>query len=872
MKEADVLSQLHAKRRSYSDLSRFLVTRTSEVPNFTLLLGAGCSVTSGIRTAYELTSLWKAEIYKSAHPEVVAPTAEQIDQYMTRQETSWFVPTREYSCLFERRFDLPRQRRMFIEAEVADKNPSIGYAYLIKLIEGGYLNTLFTTNFDDLINEAFFRFSDLRPIVCAHDSSVSSISITSKRPKIIKLHGDYLFDDIKSTVRETETLEENIKKKFSEFSREHGLIVVGYSGGDRSIMEVVNHLLRSDDYFRHGIYWCLRKGERPSEELLKLLWKDRVYFVEIDGFDELMAQLHRDAVGDKLPVETNVISDKPRRTVASFCRNEYLLASKSEIIARDIDRLKKLSEREKFIDVIRSVTEKESDSSGNVESKMTDSEVGELISAKHKVSMGDFEGARDKLKELISTASSWQAKEDFLVVAAKNEEKFGDPAAAVAIIDDLIKSDPREEAWLLWKANLLSDIAKKSLAIDQAIELNPFSSEAWCDKAQLLADKVEAGYEANEALNGEVCAAFKNSIRIDPSIDNSAWLKYSDYLVGPGKSFSCAKEELLGLLSSGQMQDARRTKVLRTAMNYIHAHSKQSKADVDALIVSVKEAKESANKHSFFKYEILHLDVLEKFDRNSELTEKIIELSQSEGAIKKPQFLYRRSRYNLRNNGDLRAAISDLEDAVSILQDPNYIIRLGVLYKYEKLSDKLQALSEVNARYLSPEERLKLVRFKAESEGNRKLELEIVRKINSSRAYESVQGVIDESHTLLMDGNHVGAEIVCRGALDRLGFNLSQAPLIINYEIARLRTDGKINKGRLGGVVTGCSNEHAVACALYLLDNISQSKEKFVMLLREDRELEFIMSEWAIFQDSKGRDFIESCKAEIKSISRKVAA
>jgi hypothetical protein len=59
----------------------------------------------------------------------------------------------------------------------------------------------------------FHQFSDLRPIVCAHDSAISSITITSKRPKIIKLHGDYLFDDIKSTVRETESLEENNKKE-----------------------------------------------------------------------------------------------------------------------------------------------------------------------------------------------------------------------------------------------------------------------------------------------------------------------------------------------------------------------------------------------------------------------------------------------------------------------------------------------------------------------------------------------------------------------------------------------------------------------------------------------------------------------------------
>ncbi len=80
--------------------------------------------------------------------------------------------------------------------------------------------------------------------MCAHDSSINSITITSSRPKIIKLHGDYLFDDLKSTVRETESLEINMKNKLVEFSKDYGMIIVGYSGNDRSILEVLTNLLK----------------------------------------------------------------------------------------------------------------------------------------------------------------------------------------------------------------------------------------------------------------------------------------------------------------------------------------------------------------------------------------------------------------------------------------------------------------------------------------------------------------------------------------------------------------------------------------------------------------------------------------------------
>lgn len=868
----DSLEPLRGKRRSYGDLSRFLVTRTSEVPNFTLLLGAGCSVTSGVRSASELTSIWKGEVFKSANPEVENPTDEQVDQYLKAQETSWFTPSRAYSCLFERRFDLPRQRRIFIEAEVADREPSIGYAYLIKLVEAGFVNTLFTTNFDDLINEAFFRFSDLRPIVCAHDSSVSSIGVTSKRPKVIKLHGDYLFDDIKATVRETESLEENIKKKFSEFSREHGLIVAGYSGGDRSIMEVIAYLLRSEEYFRHGVYWCIRKGDAPSEDLLKLLWKDRVYFVEIDGFDELMAQLHRDAIGDKLPVETSLISDKPRRTVASFCSNKYLLQSRSSVILNDIERLRRHSDRERFIDVIRDVTEKESHGRGERERKMSDDEVGTLISSKHKLSMGDYAGARDQLRLAVEAASSWQAKEDFLIVSAKNEEASGDNLAAAQLVDDLIRGDPKEVAWLLWRASLSKSFIDRMEAVDAAVKINAHSSEAWCEKADLLVEKMTGLPKATEDLHQEVCDAYRKSMDIDPSIDNDAWCRFCDYLSGVGKVFAESKDNFLQLLSSGARQGPHRIKVLRARMDFIQSFNGSDKSEVDLLVEQVAEASESANRHSQLAYDLFSLDLLSKFKRNSELSRKISDMSQIESATANSHFLQRRASHALRMTGDLDGAITDMERAVALSNDSQHIIKLAEYYKCAKRSSEISVLIEGKSKFLTPYERLKLFRIKAESDGDHKAELELVRKIYSDRVFPIPEAAVDESHVLLVMGNYPAAECVCKEALDKVGFDIEHAALIINYELSRVRGGGKLNKVRLASIVSGCADEEAIACAEYLLEDVDSAKNKFVAIISKDKGRLFDISEWAVFQDSKGRDFLKSCTTDARSKQVKMVA
>jgi len=95
------------------------------------------------------------------------------------------------------------------------------------LLANSYFNVVFTTNFDDPINEACFLYSDgLRPMVAAHDSTIAGIRITSARPKIIKLHGDFLYDNIRNTKSELETLEANTRRKLPQFSLEYGLVVL----------------------------------------------------------------------------------------------------------------------------------------------------------------------------------------------------------------------------------------------------------------------------------------------------------------------------------------------------------------------------------------------------------------------------------------------------------------------------------------------------------------------------------------------------------------------------------------------------------------------------------------------------------------------
>lgn len=536
--EKDVLRQLSHKERHVTDLVAFLKNKCEKAPNYTLLMGAGCSVTSGISTGADLVKKWKNEIFE------IEKKDGQPEEDFWKEQYSWYNPRNQYSSLFQKKYDLPRQRRIFVENEVAGKNPAIGYAYLIKLIENNYLNTVFTTNFDDLLNEAFYRFSSTRPIVCAHDSSITSITVTSSRPKIIKLHGDYLFDDIKSTLRETESLNDNMKAKFIEFAKDHGLIVVGYAGNDRSIMDILTMLLQKADYFKYGIYWCIRQGDSISDELRQLLWKDRVYFVQIPGFDELMAELNLHLNEGKLPIEDELLSSKKqKKMIEDLTNKEYFSETtrNNNIIKKDIERLSKSLSKNIINDFFEIVNEKNRNIKMNPEPKKRNN-LRVITDEERKI--------LDNIKDLIEEEN----KDDALILlnryidenTSNSQFLFSLYDLRIGIyktmpdkkkelqesFDKLIELQPNNEDNYLRAFKGISDYKKKLFYINQAIKLFPYDAYLYNEKASFMIDECLdiCNDDGIDNYLSEIKTSIDTSLGINDTPFNRAWLLKCEYL------------------------------------------------------------------------------------------------------------------------------------------------------------------------------------------------------------------------------------------------------------------------------------------------------------------------------------------------------
>ena len=195
-----------SNEKTAEHLMHLIVTRNGDVPNFSLLLGSGASSTSRVRTAQAMVEEWRRLIFNRSG------STDKYSKWLADQ--IWFKHEDEYSMLFEEIYDQPSQRRVYVEECVKGAHPSWGYVYLTSLLTNHFFDVVFTTNFDDLINEACYLYSDgLRPIVAAHDSAIQGIRVTSGRPKIIKLHGDFLYDNIKNTLAELETPRNQYQEK-----------------------------------------------------------------------------------------------------------------------------------------------------------------------------------------------------------------------------------------------------------------------------------------------------------------------------------------------------------------------------------------------------------------------------------------------------------------------------------------------------------------------------------------------------------------------------------------------------------------------------------------------------------------------------------
>lgn len=287
--------------------SEFL--RTFEVipdDKMTVFLGAGASIGAGIPSAGSLVWEFKRKLYCSTlgiREEKFKDVESESNRRVLQDhfDSSGGYPTRgaphEYSFYFDKCYPNPRDRKLFVQRKVENRQPSLGHLCLGALIASYKVRDIWTTNFDSLVEAGIDRVqSGLSYTVFSPENAGRIIDVHSSYPRILKLHGDYRYDPLQNTSTETQKLESLLLEEFTDTHHRKGIIVVGYSGNDESVRAVMKAVVSSHG-FPYGLVWCIRKGEKAGPDILGLMAQARDAnpgsgFVEIANFDDFLHDLY----------------------------------------------------------------------------------------------------------------------------------------------------------------------------------------------------------------------------------------------------------------------------------------------------------------------------------------------------------------------------------------------------------------------------------------------------------------------------------------------------------------------------------------------------------------------------------------------------
>jgi hypothetical protein len=291
------------------DVPSFLRRHGARAPALMWFLGAGASAAAGVPTAAQMIWDFKRTIFCSEERVPLAAcqyiddprVRERIQRHFSEGGHPAADDPDEYAHYFELAYPDEVDRRRYIEAKVKGSTPSFGHAALAALMAADRARVIWSTNFDPCVEtsatQAFGSAGSLT--VASLDNPVlAEQALKEERwPLQVKLHGDFRSRRLKNTDDELRSQDARLRDTLAEASRRYGLIVVGYSGRDDSVMQALE-AAAVDGGYPAGLFW-IHRGETPPLPRVQALIATAASagidaaIVEAETFDELLGDVLR---------------------------------------------------------------------------------------------------------------------------------------------------------------------------------------------------------------------------------------------------------------------------------------------------------------------------------------------------------------------------------------------------------------------------------------------------------------------------------------------------------------------------------------------------------------------------------------------------
>jgi len=299
-------------------------SKTNPDSNYVFFLGAGCSKSSGIPLADELAKRWYDRLKDSQKP--------KFDAFNTKHKITPKTNIdygKLYFNIFEEYFPDIQAQQKEIQSIVEDDtvNPSFGYYTLASLLQKPAFNTIITTNFDDLIQDALIYSGHKRALVITHQD-LAKFVVRNNTPLISKIHGDAHMHPFNSS-RNTKEIPSTLKDAIQGLLNNSKLIFIGYRGDDDSIFSLLSSCSRISQ-----VYWL--NSEPPSDVKLSSWWKklETKTWVDEYNFDKIMLAM-RDKFELKEPDFKTRAIELENKYKASISQESEKLEEEKEKTAYD---------------------------------------------------------------------------------------------------------------------------------------------------------------------------------------------------------------------------------------------------------------------------------------------------------------------------------------------------------------------------------------------------------------------------------------------------------------------------------------------------------------------------------------------------------
>ncbi|MER7901466.1 SIR2 family protein [Streptomyces sp. NPDC096046] len=213
---------------------------------YALLLGAGISIASGVKTGWGVVQDIVGKVAAVRDPDNPDARAEAAAD----PEKWWEANTSEplgYSALLAAAAPMPASRQAMLaeyfepeEGQEDSKGPTAGHRAIAQLVKRGSVRVILTTNFDRLTERALQEVG-ISPQVVSRPEQIKGMKpLAHSQVTVIKLHGDYADLEQRNTVDELETYPEELQQLLERVLDEYGLIVCGWSADwDKALVRAV---------------------------------------------------------------------------------------------------------------------------------------------------------------------------------------------------------------------------------------------------------------------------------------------------------------------------------------------------------------------------------------------------------------------------------------------------------------------------------------------------------------------------------------------------------------------------------------------------------------------------------------------------------